>query len=357
MLEAQLDRLALAGRGLEALAAAIGSFLGRAVASRAGAATPLAVHAPADVPRAAAAVTRYLARSAAAAPLPLRVPLPAAPGESGDAGGRLVLLGDAPASELERIAAARIAGLLALELARDAAVRQARDEARRARGPLPADGPPWVVLVARQAQRRRASRHRRPRGDPGRAPPPRLAAPAGPARDEREPRAADGRRAVADDPDGLEHRRPDGGVPRADRGGLAAVRRARPDGPPRRRARGPRSRRSSCSTSRPRVARADRLPAYRLLGNLHNLPDGQRQARALLEPLLVGRAGDAAPSGWRRSARSSTSRGSPRPPPRSGSIATPSPTGSGGSRPRPAGGLADPDLAVRAGARRQTCAR
>jgi len=40
----------------------------------------------------------------------------------------------------------------------------------------------------------------------------------------------------------------------------------------------------------PGVARADRLPAYRLLGNLHNLPDGTRQARALLAPLLRGRA-------------------------------------------------------------------
>jgi DNA-binding PucR family transcriptional regulator len=39
----------------------------------------------------------------------------------------------------------------------------------------------------------------------------------------------------------------------------------------------------------PAVARADRLPAYRLLGNLHNLPEGERQARALLEPLLRGR--------------------------------------------------------------------
>jgi DNA-binding PucR family transcriptional regulator len=38
------------------------------------------------------------------------------------------------------------------------------------------------------------------------------------------------------------------------------------------------------------VARADRLPAYRLLGNLHNLPEGDRQARALLAPLLRGRA-------------------------------------------------------------------
>nr|MBA2382124.1 helix-turn-helix domain-containing protein [Chloroflexota bacterium] len=40
----------------------------------------------------------------------------------------------------------------------------------------------------------------------------------------------------------------------------------------------------------PTVARSDRLPAYRLLGNLYNLPDGRRQARALLAPLLLGRA-------------------------------------------------------------------
>jgi DNA-binding PucR family transcriptional regulator len=39
----------------------------------------------------------------------------------------------------------------------------------------------------------------------------------------------------------------------------------------------------------PLVARADRLPAYRLLGNLHNLPEGSRQARALLAPVLRGR--------------------------------------------------------------------
>jgi len=41
--------------------------------------------------------------------------------------------------------------------------------------------------------------------------------------------------------------------------------------------------------SPPRVARAERLPAYRLLGNLHNVPDGPRQARALRAPLFRGR--------------------------------------------------------------------
>ena len=43
-----------------------------------------------------------------------------------------------------------MAALLALELARDEAVRQAREETRRG-DPLPADGPPWVVMVAAQA--------------------------------------------------------------------------------------------------------------------------------------------------------------------------------------------------------------
>jgi DNA-binding PucR family transcriptional regulator len=39
----------------------------------------------------------------------------------------------------------------------------------------------------------------------------------------------------------------------------------------------------------PRVARADRLPAYRLLAALGNLPDDRIQAAALLEPLSAGR--------------------------------------------------------------------
>ena len=39
----------------------------------------------------------------------------------------------------------------------------------------------------------------------------------------------------------------------------------------------------------PTIARADRLPAYRLLGALHNLADGARLARALLAPVLDAR--------------------------------------------------------------------
>ncbi len=37
------------------------------------------------------------------------------------------------------------------------------------------------------------------------------------------------------------------------------------------------------------VARADRLAAFRLLGSLHNLPDGPHNARDLLAPILIGR--------------------------------------------------------------------
>jgi sugar diacid utilization regulator len=41
--------------------------------------------------------------------------------------------------------------------------------------------------------------------------------------------------------------------------------------------------------SPPPVVRADRLAAYRLLGNLAGIPDGATQARLLLGPLLAGR--------------------------------------------------------------------
>jgi DNA-binding PucR family transcriptional regulator len=39
----------------------------------------------------------------------------------------------------------------------------------------------------------------------------------------------------------------------------------------------------------PAIARADRLPIYRMLGALHKLPDGERLARAVLQPLLDAR--------------------------------------------------------------------
>ncbi|WP_410965862.1 hypothetical protein, partial [Salmonella sp. SAL4438] len=49
---------------------------------------------------------------------------------------------------LERVVGPRIGRLLALELARAEAVSRARE--RRRADVLPADGPPWAMLLARQ---------------------------------------------------------------------------------------------------------------------------------------------------------------------------------------------------------------
>ena len=142
VLEGRLEALALAGTDLDGLVGAVAGFLGRAVALEGPRGSSLAVHAPPGAPDAAAAVVRYHAQPRAVA---LRVSLP---GSSGPAGS-LALLGERPASELERVVSGRIAGLMALELARGDAVRRALDTSRRAET-LPAAGPPWVVLVARQ---------------------------------------------------------------------------------------------------------------------------------------------------------------------------------------------------------------
>jgi hypothetical protein len=283
-LETQLARFALLGRGLDVQAATIGTFLGRAVVIEGRRGDPIAVHAPADVPAAAAAVAGYLARPSGAGVL--RVDIPAPAGESG-VGGRLILLGDEPPNELERIATERVAALLALELARDEAVRQAREETRRG-DPLPADGPPWVVILAAQG------------------------APVGPddiaAREETRAELRllmSSRRLVlrgsseslelrlvaaapADDPDGLAT---------AER--LAAfldrtVAVSRPFNEPGARPAAEAAARATLEAAdllpdRPLVVRASRLPAYLLLGNVRNLPDGVRQARELLAPILVGR--------------------------------------------------------------------
>ena len=282
-MESQLARLALLGRGLDVLAAAIGSFFGRAVIIEGRRGDPLAIHAPADVPNAGGAVSRYLARPADAA---FRVVIPA-PADQAGAGGRLVLLGDDPPGELEQIATERIAAVLALEIAKESAVRRARAEGLRG-DPLPAAGPPWVVLVARQAQAegiddvaaREETRAELRLLAPGR----RLALRGTSESLELRLVAA----APADDPAGLLiagrvagflHRtvavsRPfdePAGRPTAEaaaRATLEAVERL---------------------DNAPIVVRADRLPAYLILANLPSLPDGQRQARALLAPLLVGR--------------------------------------------------------------------
>ncbi len=283
-LESQLARFALLGRGLDMQAATIGSFLGRAVVIEGRRGDPIAVHAPANVPSAAAAVARYLAKPAGGAALRVAIPAPA--GEPG-AGGRLVLLGDEPPNELERIAADRIVALLALELAGDAAVRQARDETRRGE-PLPAEGPPWVVMLASQG------------------------AAAGPddiaAREETRAELrllmSPRRLVLRGSSESLELRLV-AAAPPDDPAGLATAERlaallkrtiavSRPFTEPSARPAAEAAARATLEAADllpepPSVARAARLPAYLLLGSVRNLPDGARQARELLDPILVGR--------------------------------------------------------------------
>ena len=283
-LESQLARLALLGGGLDVQAATIGSFLGRAVVIEGRRGDPIAVHAPADVPAAAGAVARYLARPSSGAALRVAIPAPA--GEPG-AGGRLVLLGDEAPNELERIAADRIVALLALELARDAAVRQARDETRRGE-PLPADGPPWVVMLASQGAADGAAdiaAREETRAEVRLLMSPRRLVLRG-SSESLELRLVAA--APADDPAGLAT---------AER--LAAflqrtVAVSRPFAEPSARPAAEAAARATLEAADlllapPSVARAARLPAYLLLGNVRNLPDGARQAHELLDPILVGR--------------------------------------------------------------------
>ncbi len=281
--EGQLARLSLMGRGLDVLAAAIGSFFGRSVVIEGRRGDPLAVHAPADAPAAAAAFSRYLARAGGVA---LRVAIPS-PDDDPASGGRLVLLGDEDPSELERIAADRIAAILALELSRDAAVRQAREDVRRG-DPLPADGPPWVVLIARQAAADGAgdvAAREETRAELRLLLPPRRATLRGTS-ESLELRIVAA--APADDPEAL-------GL--GDR--VAAFLRrpvavSRPFSEPGARPAAEASARSTLDAAEnlddpPPVARASRLAAYLLLLSVRNLPDGLRQARELLAPILVGR--------------------------------------------------------------------
>jgi len=293
--EARLERLALAAGDLGALVASLGGFLARAVILEGRRGDALAVHAPAEMPGSASAASRYLSGGGGVA---LRLPLPLAPadqawrGDPARAGepplrGALVLLGEAPVGELERAVAERAVALLALAVSREAAVERARETARRS-GALPPDGPPWVVLVARQAGRegidsaeqreafraelRMLAPHRRLvlRGD-AESLELRIVA----AVDAGDPRglgiagriAAFLRRPVAvslpfGDP---------GGRPVAEAEARATLEAA--------------DRSGTVSL----VLRADRLAAYRLLGGLQHVPEGVALAQALLRPLLGGR--------------------------------------------------------------------
>jgi hypothetical protein len=281
VLEADLAQLAMAARGVESLVAAIGTFLRRAVALEGRRSDTIALHAPADVPDAPAAVAAYLARPLSGGK---RVPLPGAPGETGPSGW-LVLLGDRPVSDLESIATERVAPLLSLELLVESQVRRARDESARGDA-LPSDGPPWVVMVARQPET--------VAGDPSREE----------VRQELRFRFAARRLSLRGTSESLDLRAI-AALEAGDPLGLRIAGRvaeflgrtvalsqpfSEPSGRPVEEAN---ARATLDAAERlaepPRVARADRLAAYRLLSSLGSLPDDRMQASALLEPLLAGR--------------------------------------------------------------------
>jgi PucR-like helix-turn-helix protein len=286
LLEAELRRRALEGGGAAGLVATVSAFLGRALALEAGHGAPIVVHAPAEAPGAAAEAARYESRPAGGAGIvALRVELPSAAGASGS----ILVLGAEPASELARVTLPRVAGLVALELARDEAVLGALDQARRAE-PMPAAGPPWVVILARQ---------RDPDGeDDGPA-----------ARDSREAArrairllAPARRMSLRGDADSLEIRAVAAGdvdeaTALADRvaellGRPVAI--SRTFATPGDRAAAEAEARATLEAARsldrqPRIARADRLPIYRMLGAMHKLPDGPQLALAVLAPVLDAR--------------------------------------------------------------------
>lgn len=286
LLESELRRRALEGAGAAALVAVVSSFLGRALALEAGRGRAVVVHAPAEVPRAAADAATYQARSGDPAnAVALRVGMPSAT----DAEGALVVLGSEPASELARVTLPRVAGLLALELAREEAVRGAADRARRTE-PMPSLGPPWVVIVARQ--REPGSEDDSPAEREGRETVRRATRLLAPAR----------RMSLRGDADSLEVRLVAGGT--AEEIGQLAERVAgllgrpvaisRPFTTAGERPAAEAEARATLEAALlldrpPRLAHADRLPLYRMLGAVHKLPDGPRLARAVLEPLLDAR--------------------------------------------------------------------
>lgn len=284
-LERAIEGHVLAGRGPDAIAAAIAGFMGRGVAIERRRGEALAIHVPGDDPEAfaagTAAVAAYRARPAA---VPFRHPLP---GPDGRPLGAIVLLGDEPVRERERVAIERISTVISLALGAAASGEPLPAGSREA---LPAAGPPWVVLVARQsgegvADDRLETREQLRRDIRLFAGPDRLvlrgdasslelravlaATPADPAARELAWRIG----AILQRTAAVSRTFVDPGArPVAEaeaRATLEAVERLPP-------------------TDRPPTAFAERLPAYRLLGELPNLPDGVREARALLAPLLAG---------------------------------------------------------------------
>jgi hypothetical protein len=283
-LELALEQAAAGGAGAEQLAAVISTFFARPVAIEADDGNVLAVHAGAESAAAGPQVSAYLRQRRGAA---LRVPLPTA--------GALVLLGSAPVSDLERVASTRVAPFLALTLAAPAEGPDGR-HGRAER--LPADGPPWVALVARQnaddqpaglseretaravIRRMEPARRLQLRGDaaslelrlvfaPGPSDPRGVAIASRVSRQLRRPVAVS--EAFADPAD------------RAPREAGARVTLEAFENLPEV------ERRQLTTPDGATVLRAELLPALRLLAGLSAMPDAPRHARQMLHPLMTGR--------------------------------------------------------------------
>ena len=298
LLEAELRRRALDGAGAAGLLATVAGFLGRALALEGGGGEAIAVHVPAHVPGAAADAAAYQvgsrharrARSDANAVV-LRVPMPAAHGVA----GAIVVLGAAQPSELAVVTLPRVAGLVALELAREEAVRAAADRARHAET-MPSAGPPWVVAVARQREPGGSDDEpaaREAREQMRRAV--RLLAPARRMSLRGDADSIEVRAVIAVDPVGGPD--PDGRIAAAGFAGVVGrvVALSRPFGNPSERPAAEAEARATLEAAERlpdpgTVVVAARLATYRLLGALHQLADGPRLAQAVLEPLLASRA-------------------------------------------------------------------
>ena len=302
LLEGELRRRTLEGGDASTLLAAFATFLGRALALEGSRGRPIAVHVPVDAPAAAGDAARYQALAGRSGQHAQereraghRVALPNVDAANQPGGAEaIVILGASPLSELARVTLPRVAGLLALELARDEAVRGAADRARRAES-MPPAGPPWVVVFARQrvpgaqddAPTARESREATRRAL-------RLYAPARRMSLRGDANSLEVRIVLAVDPRGgadPEGRLAAGAIAEL-LGRTVAV--SRPFGSPGDRpaaegeARAALDVAESLADAGP-VALASRLPLYRMLGALHHVADGPALARAVLEPLLASR--------------------------------------------------------------------
>ena len=357
LLEAQLEPVALEGGGVDGAARrSPGSSAARS-RSRAGRGATLAVHAPAETPRRrgrrrrvprgpAPRPRRRRARCACRA----RRPRPARP-----APGSSSATEPAERARAGRHCPGRRAAGPRARPGRGGPRRRSTAPAARA---VPAAGPPWVVIVARQrepgAEDDAPAAREAPRGASGARSA--LLAPARRMTLRGDAQSVELRLVAAGDADGGASRSPSGSA--SSSAGPSPISRPFADarGPARRRGRGTGHARGALRPrpTRRRLARADRL---------RDLPDAGRPAQparrpapgaGLLAPLLAaGRTCVA--SAWRRCGRSSTTAAWARPPPRSASTATPSPTGSAGSRRRRAGGSPIPSCASRSPSRSDSC--